>query len=576
MTVLAIGIPAHDEEGSIERMLQSLVRQTLWRELAPQQKQVVVCANGCSDRTAEVVRAFAGRHEGVEVFEIPGRGKSQAWNLLCRRLRPDAPWWVFADADVILHRRALEHLFATASAHPEAAVISSTLVSSARYVPPERRGPLIAARIESERWKQLRSEVSARLYLIRSDVARAIVLPPGLLNEDLYLTRLLGADRIVRSRQARVFNREPRTLADLVRYQLRTRIGSFQARELIRSRSPESGRSEGRIGRSRGYRRLSARAWLGKALWLPIRLYIEWRARWVRVGRLSEDFWIEIRSAKLGRKRASKPASGSFCLAPGIAGTDLEPVLLEPQKLLGAAGARLLKDHRRTAVACVPLGGIEVFVKRFKPYAWYRRLESRIASPARIAWANAELLERHGFRVPRVLAAVEQGADSYLVAERVEGAEPAADFWLAGAGGEPGIRRRIAERAALVLRRLHRSGLYSRDANANNFLVRLDSEGEPEFFFLDLECLRRPLRVGWRRQAKNLVQFYRLFRGRVSRATIVRFLYAYFGLSRPLRNPEDRKRFRRRMRYLRRLDLRKEAEYRRRQHRATSRLEAQR
>ena len=75
----------------------------------------------------------------------------------------------------------------------------STLVSTARYVPLSNRGFLESARIESERLKDPRRMVSARFYAIRRDVARTIRLPPGLLNEDLYLSRLIGSDRIWRS-----------------------------------------------------------------------------------------------------------------------------------------------------------------------------------------------------------------------------------------------------------------------------------------------------------------------------------------------------------------------------------------
>ena len=57
--VLAIGILAHDEEGSIARMLQNVVRQTAWRATPAARRQIVVYANGCTDRTAEVVREIA-------------------------------------------------------------------------------------------------------------------------------------------------------------------------------------------------------------------------------------------------------------------------------------------------------------------------------------------------------------------------------------------------------------------------------------------------------------------------------------------------------------------------------------
>lgn len=301
--VLALGVLAHDEEDSIERMLESVVRQSQWRATAPRDRQVVVYANGCSDATVERARAFARREPQIEVVETAEKGKSQGWNALKRLLRPDAEWWLFADADVILHWRAIERLFEAAAAHPEAAVLSSTLVSSARFVPVAHRGFLEAARVESERLKDPRRMVSARCYAIRRPVAESIELPPGLLNEDLYLSRLLGSERIWRSAGAKVFAREPRRIGEIVRYQVRTRIGSFQARQISGPKLDSNKTAAAMAQRTVSYRRLSWKAKLGKIAWIPLKLWVEWRARRVRPESLGASFWMEIGSAKLGPKR---------------------------------------------------------------------------------------------------------------------------------------------------------------------------------------------------------------------------------------------------------------------------------
>lgn len=306
-SVLALGVLAHDEEGSIERMLKSVARQSQWRATAPRDRQLVVYANGCSDATAERARAFARHAPELEVVETTEKGKSQGWNALRRRLRPDAEWWLFADADVILHWRAIERLLEAAAAHPEAAVLSSTPVSSARFVPVAYRGFLEAARVESERLKDPRRMVSARFYAIRRSVAETIELPPGLLNEDLYLSRLLGSERIWRVVDAKVFAREPSRVGEIVRYQVRTRIGSFQARRISGPKVDSNKTAAAMAQRTASYRRLSWKAKLGKIAWIPLRLWVEWRARRVRPESLGESFWMEIGSAKLQSKRGRRP-----------------------------------------------------------------------------------------------------------------------------------------------------------------------------------------------------------------------------------------------------------------------------
>ena len=121
--VLALGVLAHDEEGSIERMLASVTRQSVWRRLPAGQRQVIVYANGCTDATAARARQFAASVAGIEVVETSEKGKSQGWNALQAYLRRDAEWWFFADADVILHWRALEYMLVAAREHSEAAVV---------------------------------------------------------------------------------------------------------------------------------------------------------------------------------------------------------------------------------------------------------------------------------------------------------------------------------------------------------------------------------------------------------------------------------------------------------------------
>jgi len=300
LPLFSLGVLAHNEEGSIGRMLESVVRQSLWRSLPADRRQVVVYANGCTDGTVSRVRSLSARIPEIGLVETAERGKSQGWNALQAHLRRDAEWWFFADADVILHWRAVERLFAAAAEHPDAWVLSTTCVGSARFVPVRYRGFLEAALVESERLKKPRRMVSARCYAIRREIAEGIRLPPGLLNEDLYLSRLIGSQRIWRSPGARVFAREPRRVADIVRYQVRTRIGSFQARRIEGPQLDTNKSVAAMAERTASYRRLSWKARLGKLLWIPLKLCVEWRARRVRPESLGESFWMQIASAKLG------------------------------------------------------------------------------------------------------------------------------------------------------------------------------------------------------------------------------------------------------------------------------------
>jgi len=247
--------------------------------------------------------------------------------------------------------------------------------------------------------------------------------------------------------------------------------------------------------------------------------------------------------------------------APEVRGTPLAAALAAPERLLAAPGTRFVKDHRRTAVAAATVDGREVFVKRFKPYAWYRRLEWLFApSPARRCWDVSRELEAAGFRVAPALAATESRrfaipGDSYFVTMGLAGALPVGRFFRELAPSLPvSARRRLLAALARELRRFHDAGFYSKDANADNFLVRLDARGTPEFFLLDLENVRRPGSVSHRRRTKNLVQLHGPVRGLVSLHERLRFVREYAG--------EPLAKLRAWLGELARVDDRKLAEYR--------------
>lgn len=230
----------------------------------------------------------------------------------------------------------------------------------------------------------------------------------------------------------------------------------------------------------------------------------------------------------------------SSTLAAAISGTALGHAVSKPHELLLDPSAKFVKDHRRTAVASVSIDGREVFVKRFKPYAWYRRFEWCVTGgPARRCWRVSSELAEAGFAVAPPLACIETRAwalpdEGYFVTAAVDGAVPSGRFWREQGPAAPLARRRFWLRAlARELRAFHDRGFYTRDANADNVLVQAEGDGPPRFYWLDLENVRRFGSVSRRRRAKNLVQLERPVRSQVSQRDRLCFLREYFGT--PLR-----------------------------------------
>lgn len=92
---ISVIIPAHNEEQYLPATLDSLAGQTYGHF------EVVVVANGCTDRTEEVAKA-----KGARVIWLEERGLGRARNLGGKKAKGEI--LVFLDADTILEPRALE------------------------------------------------------------------------------------------------------------------------------------------------------------------------------------------------------------------------------------------------------------------------------------------------------------------------------------------------------------------------------------------------------------------------------------------------------------------------------------
>ncbi|HUR45507.1 MAG TPA: glycosyltransferase [Candidatus Saccharimonadales bacterium] len=95
--MISIIIPAHNEEAYLGQTLEGLQDQ-----IYPNY-EVIVVANGCTDRTCEIAR-----HRCHRLLDVPERGLSRARNLGAEAARGDI--LVFLDADTVLDKNALERI----------------------------------------------------------------------------------------------------------------------------------------------------------------------------------------------------------------------------------------------------------------------------------------------------------------------------------------------------------------------------------------------------------------------------------------------------------------------------------
>jgi tRNA A-37 threonylcarbamoyl transferase component Bud32 len=208
-------------------------------------------------------------------------------------------------------------------------------------------------------------------------------------------------------------------------------------------------------------------------------------------------------------------------------------------QLLASPEFRVLKSEGRTRAGFLDVAGAgTAFIKRVEVPSWTRGIVARISgSRARRSLAGAAMLKAQGIAHPEPLAAMdlyEAGAirASYLVSRALTEADSLSRFML-GPGEIKGrnVRRRkqISDAVAAQIRRLHESGLYTRDLQETNILVEDKGAGGFDVYFIDLEDFRRAATVSWNRKMMNLVHLDRSIGRFLCRAARLDFLYSYLG-----------------------------------------------
>jgi glycosyltransferase involved in cell wall biosynthesis len=217
-------IPANNEARVIGRLLGQLVPAA-----SPDELNVLVIANGCTDDTAERAASFG---PGVRVITIPVASKYAALAAANRAVR-DFPL-IYVDADVELQDADVRAL---------AAALRQPGVHAAA---PERVLDL-AGRPWPVRWyydvwtrlPEVRSGLWGRgVIAVTEEGQRRIAGLPPLLGDDLAASLLFGPQERAIVAAARVVVHPPRTFADLLRRRVRAATGLAQMERA--ERAPES------------------------------------------------------------------------------------------------------------------------------------------------------------------------------------------------------------------------------------------------------------------------------------------------------------------------------------------------
>ncbi len=134
---LSVGVVAWNEESSIVAVLESILKQTIFRKARSLgfETELIVIANGCTDRTVDVTASFFEKMRGefpqisgvrFRLEEVSEAGFANAWNLLAHTYsRPDADFIYFVNADIVIDQpEAFEWMLHALQKNREIQVVS--------------------------------------------------------------------------------------------------------------------------------------------------------------------------------------------------------------------------------------------------------------------------------------------------------------------------------------------------------------------------------------------------------------------------------------------------------------------
>jgi glycosyltransferase involved in cell wall biosynthesis len=275
--IASVVIAAHNEEPVIGRCLNHLTADAATGEL-----EVVVVANACTDRTAQVARAA-----GARVVETATPGKAHALGLGDRECRAFPR--VYLDADVDLSaasvRRmvaALDEQGAMACAPAPHYDLSGTSRIAARF-----------HRVFEQLVSGRRGLAGTGVYVLSRQGHRRVFPLPRIISDDGWVHRgFTEAERMVVP-DARSVVRPARTLSAVVRRRARVRLGN---RELDRLGRPAHGPAVGG-GELVALVRGGDVGWADAALFVAVLLAERTLARW-RALRGAGSHWSADRGSR--------------------------------------------------------------------------------------------------------------------------------------------------------------------------------------------------------------------------------------------------------------------------------------
>ena len=214
---ISVVIAAHNEEDVLGRCLDALLQ-----DARPNELEIVVVCNGCTDRTADVAREYGYR---VRVVETPEASKTAAFNLGDDVVSGFPRFYV--DADVTLPIASVRWIAAR--------LVERDVLAAAPVMHVDLAGSSFAVRAYYTVWMRLpyvrEGMIGVGVYALSEEGRRRFGEFPKVIADDGYVRMLFGPGERVRVDDAPVRIYAPAGFSDLVRIKTRSRLGRYELRQ---------------------------------------------------------------------------------------------------------------------------------------------------------------------------------------------------------------------------------------------------------------------------------------------------------------------------------------------------------
>ena len=193
---ISVCVPAYNEERTVRNTLDSLVHQSY-----PGKMEILVCANGCTDRTEDIVAQMGSQYPNIKLISTHQRGKPNAWNML--RNAASSNLVFFIDADVVFSNDAVKQLYG--------ALQDPNIIASTGDLVPVTEGRALLTRAMTPPSGNPGCLVGA-LYGFRNDALAERMkqngfsqMPVDIISEDAWVTLVVGRENWVAVHEAKIY-----------------------------------------------------------------------------------------------------------------------------------------------------------------------------------------------------------------------------------------------------------------------------------------------------------------------------------------------------------------------------------